>query len=388
MRLLKLCAGIGFFLATSAYASGDVDYTKLQQTVDDAIRPAMQKYDVPGMAVALTVNGKRHFYNYGIASKETKRPVTTKTLFEIGSISKTFTATLASYAHVNGSIDLSDSPGRHLPALRGSRFDESTLLDLGTYTPGGLPLQVPDGIDNNEQLINYLKAWQPAYQPGSQRMYSNVSIGMLGMIAAKSMQTAFDSAVERTIFRPLGMNNSYFHVPANKMGDYAQGYSKSDQPIRMRPGVLALEAYAVKSNALDMIRFIEANMRVSNIDATLQRAIDHAHIGYFKSGELVQSLVWEQYPYPTELKQLLAGNGNAMVFEANKVIRFHPPLPPQSEVLINKTGSTNGFAAYVAYIPAQKLGIVMLANKNYPADARVTAAYQILTSLAKGDVMP
>ncbi len=383
MRLLKLCAGVGFFLATGAFASPGVDYAKVAKTVDNAIRPAMEKHDVPGMAVALTVNGKRHFYNYGIASKETRRPVTTETLFEIGSISKTFTATLASYAHVNGNIALSDSPGKYVPVLRGSRFDESTLLDLGTYTPGGLPLQVPDGIDNDEQLISHLATWQPAYQPGSHRMYSNVSIGMLGMIAAKSMQTAFDIAVERTIFRPLGMNDSYFHVPANKMRDYAQGYSRTDQPIRMRPGVLAPEAYAVKSNSLDMIRFIEANMGLASIDATLRRAIDGTHIAYFKSGELVQSLVWEQYPYPVELKQLLAGNGNAMVFDANKVIRFHPPLPPQSEVLINKTGSTNGFAAYVAYMPARKLGIVMLANKNFPADARVTAAYQILTSLAK-----
>lgn len=383
MRLLKLCAGVGFFLATSAYATGDVDTATLRRTVDNAIRPAMQKYDVPGMAVALTVNGKRHFYHYGIASRETKRPITSDTLFEIGSISKTFTATLASYTHVNGGIALSDSPGKHLPVLRGSRFDESTLLDLGTYTPGGLPLQVPDGIDSDAQLINHLKTWRPVYPPGSHRMYSNVSIGMLGMITAKSMQTTFDSAVERTIFGPLGMTSSYFQVPANRMGDYAQGYSRTDQPVRLRPGVLALEAYAVKSNALDMIRFLEANMRLTDIDATLQRAIDETHIGYFKSGELVQSLVWEQYPYPAELEALLAGNGNAMVFEANEVIRFHPPLPPQSEVLINKTGSTNGFAAYVAYIPARKLGIVMLANKNYPADARVTAAYRILASLAK-----
>jgi beta-lactamase class C len=52
-------------------------------------------------------------------------------------------------------------------------------------------------------------------------------------------------------------------------------------------------------------------------------------------------------------------------------------------VLINKTGSTNGFASYVAFVPAQKLGIVMLANKNYPIAQRVTAAYQILTKLGR-----
>jgi beta-lactamase class C len=58
-----------------------------------------------------------------------------------------------------------------------------------------------------------------------------------------------------------------------------------------------------------------------------------------------------------------------------KATKLSPPLQPQSDVLINKTGSTNGFAAYV--------GVVILANKNYPVAARVAAAYEILTALDK-----
>jgi CubicO group peptidase (beta-lactamase class C family) len=96
---------------------------------------------------------------------------------------------------------------------------------------------------------------------------------------------------------------------------------------------------------------------------------------------MIQDLIWEQYPFPVELKQVLAGNSDTMTYQATIATRLSPPLPPQPDVLINKTGSTNGFAAYVAFIPAQKLGIVILANKNYPIDARVTAAYQILTAL-------
>jgi beta-lactamase class C len=57
-------------------------------------------------------------------------------------------------------------------------------------------------------------------------------------------------------------------------------------------------------------------------------------------------------------------------------------LPPQEDVLINKTGSTNGFGTYVAFLPGKKIGVVLLANKRYPNEARVTAAHEMLNRLA------
>jgi beta-lactamase class C len=358
---------------------------RIESAVATAIRPVMAKYNIPGVAVGVIVEGKPYVFSYGIASKDTRQPVTRDTLFELGSVTKTFTATLATYAQLSDDLSLTDTTSKYLPSLRGTRFGEVSLLNLGTHTPGGLPLQVPDDIHNNDELMHYFEQWQPTYPPGTHRTYANPGIGLLGLITAKSMGQDFASLVEQRLFPALGMTNSYINVPASKMTDYAQGYTKDDAPIRMTVGVLSSEAYGIRASAADMIRFMEANMNLLKLDQKLQQAITDTHIGYFKAGPMTQDLIWEQYPYPVELKTLLEGNSADMIYNATPVSEIKPPQPPQENVWINKTGTTNGFAAYVAFVPGKRFGIVLLANKNFPIDDRVATAYQIVTSLANGE---
>jgi beta-lactamase class C len=366
----------------AASHADDVPQDRVRAAIDDAIRPLMAKDDIPGIAVAVTIAGKSTILNYGVVSTETRKPITNDTLFEVGSVTKTFTATLASWAQVNNQLSLSDKVDKHLPVLRNMPFGNLTLLNLGTYTSGGLPLQLPNDVRNQDQLTQYLKAWRPAHSPGTYRSYSNPSIGMLGVIAAKSMGQDFTALIEQRLFPALGMSNSFINVPPARMADYAQGYTSGGMPIRMSTGVLSFEAYGIKSTAADLIRFVEANMNLVILDAKLQRAITDTHTGYFQAGVMTQDLIWEQYPYPVELKTLLEGNSSTMIFNANPVTEIKPPQAARQNVWINKTGSTNGFAAYVAYIPEKRLGIVILANRNYPIEERVTVAHKILTSLA------
>jgi beta-lactamase class C len=363
--------------------AADTTQDIIKRTVDAAIRPLMAKDGIHGMAVGIVVGGKPYVYDYGVASTETGKPVTRDTLFELGSISKTFTATLASYAQVSGDLSLSDTTGKYLPVLQGSQFGNVKLVNLGTHTPGGLPLQVPDDIHNNDELMQFFKAWKPSCAPGTCRTYANPGIGTLGLITAKSMGQDFTPLMEQRVFSALGLKNSFIDVPQSRMPDYAQGYKKDGAPIRMAPGVLSAEAYGVKSTAADMTRFMQANMDLLQLDAKLQRAITETHTGYFKAGVLTQDLIWEQYAYPVALKTLLAGNSSTMVLKATPAVEIKPPLAPRQDVWINKTGSTNGFGAYVAFVPEKQLGIVMLANKNFPNEDRVAAAYKILSALAE-----
>jgi beta-lactamase class C len=368
------------FIASHVYAAGTADPLEMRGAIDAIVQPLKQKYNIPGVAVAVTVDGKQYFYNYGVISKQTREPITNQTLFEIGSFSKTFTATLACYADISGKLSLSDSASKYLPVLRGSSFDNVNLLNLGTHT-SGLPLFVPDAITNNDQLMAYYKAWKPDHPAGTYRTYSNLGIGMLGMIAAKSMSLSFDDAIEKKLLPELGMTHSYINVPADKMKDYAQGYTKADLPVRVNPGVLSSEAYGLKSSAYDLIRFININMQLVSVNEPLQRAVACTHTGYYKVGQFIQDLIWEEYSYPVTMKTLVAGNSAEIIYKSGEATQLTPPLLPRPEYLINKTGSTNGFSTYAAFIPAKKIGVVILANKSYPNDERVTAVYKIIKSI-------
>lgn len=368
--------------AARAFAAAPVGPDALRQAVDAAIRPVMAEHNVPGMAVAITANGKHQVFNYGVASTATGQKVADDTLFEIGSISKTFTATLAAYAQARGALSFDDKAVKYLPALAGSAFDRISLVELGTYTAGGLPLQVPDEITGMPRMVDWFRHWRPAYDPGTRRRYSNPSIGLFGYLAAQSLHEPFDVVMERQIIPKLGLTHTWIHVPADRMGDYAWGYAKDGKPVRVSPGVFDAEAYGIKTTAADLIRFVELNMDGRPVaDADLRRALAVTHTGYFQVGKMTQGLGWEMYDWPARLDDLRAGNDAPMILDAYPATRIEPPRPPRADVLVNKTGSTNGFGAYVAFVPARHIGIVMLANRNLPMPARVEAAWRVLQAL-------
>ncbi|MCZ7865247.1 beta-lactamase [Agrobacterium salinitolerans] len=378
-RHVALAALLSTSLLTQAFAA---DEAKLKAITDAAIKPIMEKNGIPGLAVGISVDGESHIFTYGVMSKSSGKPVTAQTLFELGSISKTFTVTLSTYAETNAQLSLSGKVEDYLPSMKGKPFGDVTLMQLGTHTAGGFPLQVPDNVKTEQQLLAYLKAWKPSYKPGTHRTYANPSIGMLGYITAKAMGQSFDDAMKDTLFPALGLKNTFTVVPEAKMADYAQGYKRTGEPARMTPAVLSSEAYGVRSTAADMIRFVNANMGLEKLNGKIQQALINTHTGYFGVGAMTQDMVWEQYAHPAQLETLRELNSGALL-KTVPVSEISPPMKPRQDVFINKTGSTNGFGAYVAFIPKQKLGIVILANKNYPNEERVSAAYEILTALEK-----
>lgn len=251
---------------------------------DAVVKPLMARYQIPGMAVAVSVNGETHFWHYGVASKETRKPVDENTLFEIGSLSKTFTATLASKAQQDGKLDFSAPASQYLPALKGSAFDNVTLLNLATHT-AGTPLFVPDAVKNTTQLMDWYRAWQPEKPVGTERVYSNLGIGLLGMITAKALDKPFSEAMEQGLLRDFGMTHTFINVPVAAMDDYAQGYNKDDKPVRVTPGPLDAESYGLKSGSADLLRYLQIQLGEQEVAPGWRQAINATHNGYYRSGE-------------------------------------------------------------------------------------------------------
>ncbi|ELB2865032.1 beta-lactamase, partial [Vibrio alginolyticus] len=356
--------------------------SQLKSVVDECAKGLINEYDIPGLAVAVTIDGKRYFYNYGLADVSKGSLVTNDTIFELGSISKTFAATLTGYAQEKGKLNMDDKVKDYIPELENSALGNTKLVNVATYTAGGLPLQFPSEVTNDAEMMQYYKTWKPEYEAGTKRKYSNPSIGLFGYIGALSMKSDYTEMMETVILPELGMTNTFVDVPKDKLNNFAFGYSSEGKPVRVNPGILDAQAYGIKSTSLDMLQYIEANMGQAQLNTDIENALERTHTKYFDTDTFTQAVGWEGYDYPVSLSQLLKGNSSDVILKA-KPVQASVSGTLGRDVWYNKTGSTGGFGAYVAYVPSEKIGIVILANKNYPNAERVEAAYHIISSVVK-----
>lgn len=376
----SLCCALLLTASCSALAAPASD-KQLAEIVNRTIAPLMQEQAIPGMAVAVIYQGKPHFFTWGKADIDGNKPVTQQTLFELGSVSKTFTGVLGGDAIARGEINLSDPVTKFWPGLTGKQWQHINLLHLATYTAGGLPLQVPDEVTDEAALLKFYQHWQPQWAPGEKRLYANASIGLFGALAVKPSGMSFEQAMTTRVLQPLKLNHTWLNVPATEEKNYAWGY-RDGKAVHVSPGMLDAEAYGVKTTIEDMASWVQANMTPSTVnDEKLQQGIALAQSRYWRIGEMYQGLGWEMLNWPVKAKTVVDGSDNKVALAPTTAVEINPPAPAVKASWVHKTGSTGGFGSYVAFIPEKNLGIVMLANKSYPNPARVDAAYQILDAL-------
>ncbi|EOX7395978.1 ACT family cephalosporin-hydrolyzing class C beta-lactamase [Enterobacter quasiroggenkampii] len=367
-------------VASTAFAA-PMSEKQLAEVVERTVMPLMNAQAIPGMAVAVIYQGRPHYFTFGKADVAANKPVTPQTLFELGSISKTFTGVLGGDAIARGEIALGDPVTTYWPELTGKQWQGIRMLDLATYTAGGLPLQVPDEVTDTASLLRFYQNWQPKWKPGTTRLYANTSIGLFGALAVKPSGMSYEQAMTTRVFKPLKLDHTWINVPKAEEAHYAWGY-RDGKAVHVSPGMLDAEAYGVKTNVQDMASWVMVNMMPDSLqDSPLKHGIALAQSRYWRVGAMYQGLGWEMLNWPVDAQTVVGGSDNKVALAPLPAREVNPPAPPVKASWVHKTGSTGGFGSYVAFIPEKQLGIVMLANKSYPNPARVEAAYRILDAL-------
>ena len=355
------------------------DEPALKTAVSQQVTQLMQQQQIPGMAVAVLWQGKTFYYSFGKADLAANKAVTPDTLFELGSISKTFAGVIGAMALERGEIKLTDPVAQHWPALTAKQWQPINMQHLATYTAGGLPLFMPDNVIDKASLLSYYQQWQPDYAPGTQRVYANSSIGLFAHLAVAAGGKGY-SEVFQQMTNTLKMPSTYLQVPAAAQAQYAWGY-KEGKPVRIGTGVLLDEAGGAKASVRDIATWLQVNLKPEQVkDQVLQAGIARAQQRYAKAGQMYQGLGWEMLDYPVQLSALTAMTDPDFVAGSAATL-LAPPAAAAANSWVHKTGATGGFGAYAAFIPSRQVGIVLLTNKRYPNAERVKLAYQVLENL-------
>lgn len=394
----RLAVNRGFFLfiLTGFFSLNVIAKPMMSDTeteasiVNNTMQTWMKKQGIPGAAVQVYSQGIPHAYYFGVESLKTGKPVTENTIFEVGSWTKVLTCLLAAEEANAGKLKLTDAVTQYLPYLGeypNTPFKSITLLNLGTHT-AGLPFSVSDDIKSPKELPHYLAHWQPSAPVGTHWAYSNVSIGLLGdAIAAETHENINDLYIHQ-LFQPLGMSSTGFYVSKAHQADYAQSYDINGQPVPHLPLRLFPAAGAVKMSARDAGLFLKAALNMPGTPTKIAEAMKTTQTPYARTADFEQGLGWVIYPITYPISQKTREN----LLNPSTDMDMGPlPSKPVAKneqnfngsFLMDKTGATNGFRAYIVVIPNKKSGVVILTNRYVSNAEIIKTGREILLNLDK-----
>ena len=199
-------------------------------TLAGFVQAAAEKFAIPGVAVAVWADGTATYAAHGVNSLEDPRPVDEHTLYSVGSISKTFTATAMMRLVAQGRVDLDAPVRRYLPELvlpNEQWTSQMTVLNLLNHTAGldwRLIVEVGDADDALAQFVARLADFEQLAAPGTRTSYSQVGYNLAGRIIEKVTGLTFERAVETLVLEPLALRDTLYAMddimarPAVAMG--------------------------------------------------------------------------------------------------------------------------------------------------------------------------
>lgn len=252
--------------------------------VEKAIAARIAAGEYPSMVVAVVDGDRSHVYAFG--KLDDGNAPDASTLYQIGSITKTFTATLLANAVEQGKVKLDTPIAKLLPDFKiPSRDGKAITLGELAMQDSGLP-RLPSNMlhaDPSDPYAEYdaakLKAFLADYKlprdPGAKYEYSNLGLGLLGYALAQHVGTSYPKLLQSRIFEPLGMaaSSATFSEPLDPR--WARGHDEQGKPAQPWHFDALAGCGAINSTGADMLRYLEANMGRGN--GALRQAMLFAH---------------------------------------------------------------------------------------------------------------
>jgi CubicO group peptidase (beta-lactamase class C family) len=252
------------------------------ETIPLALETLRQQNEIPGLSVAITFGPEVIFEQaLGVADLQTQTPLTPQAVLPIGSITKTFIATLLMHLTEQGLVSLSDPLRCYLPEYPHSA---TTLRQLAAHTSGlprdaavNYPMNYSIGsmaaagekaviewYASTDELLASLPSVELETAPDSGKTYSNLGICLLGLALERAARQPMAQLLAERIFAPLGMTSSQFvvdhrHLAAPLAQRLASGYVYTDHgPLTAPPWQLGCAAYSggICCTAGDLARFL------------------------------------------------------------------------------------------------------------------------------------
>lgn len=202
--------------------------------VDDYVRDQMAKRRIPAVVVKVVQAGQDVKTSaYGLANLELGVPVTTNSVFEIGSVTKQFTATCILLLAQDGKLSVDDLIAKHLPRVP-ETWSNVTIRHLLTHTSGIKSYTGLDGFAltrhlTQTQFIAAIGQRPPEFQPGESWKYSNTGYSLLGHIIENTSGMSYWQFLRERILIPLGMNSTTDRNPSVIITNRVTGYEQTNR---------------------------------------------------------------------------------------------------------------------------------------------------------------
>jgi CubicO group peptidase (beta-lactamase class C family) len=308
-------------------------------SVNKYIAATVRSGSIVGLSAAIAQDGVVRLAGaYGKSSLASGTPVTTNTLFAVGSVTKQFTAACILLLAQEGALSVNDKVAKYYPAL--TRARDISLLDLMNHVSGYADYYPLDFVDSRmespiaaDDLVAQYAGRALDFEPGTQWSYSNTGYVILGRVVEKAGGQPLGEFMRRHIFEPLGMEHSVFG-PAVAGQDFAQGYTRfalgPPAPARTEARGWLEGAAGLSTTALDLVKWDMALIQ----------------------GRVLNDPSYALMTTPRQLSQGRAreyGCGIGVAIISNTIVLRHE-------------GQISGFTAWNIIVPATRSAVVVLSN--------------------------